>query len=182
MTKIQYLNSLSTEEFSVVSQFQTKAEIFKHFGLPNNGTYTRLINQLLIEHNITLQPKQLKYPIQTKICPVCTKSFDTYIGRKDEKTTCSHSCSNTYFNGVVRNTKPSQYTTICFKYHKKECVICGESRIVEVHHYDENHQNNSPENLIPLCPTHHRLFHSRYRQDVESQINHYHSIVLQSNQ
>jgi len=58
------------------------------------------------------------------------------------------------YQKALKNNK--NYRTICFNYHKKKCVCCEESLIVEVHHFDENKENNSPDNLIPLCPTHHR--------------------------
>lgn len=38
------------------------------------------------------------------------------------------------------------------------CVICG-FEYSDVHHIDEDHGNNSPDNLIALCPNHHRLVH-----------------------
>jgi hypothetical protein len=60
-------------------------------------------------------------------------------------------------NGGKRN-----YRSICFENHDKKCIICGEDKIVAVHHFDENN-NNDPKNLIPLCPTHHFYFHSKYR-------------------
>lgn len=44
--------------------------------------------------------------------------------------------------------------------------MCGECKVVDVHHYDEDHGNKSKENLIPLCPTHHGYVHSRYKQEV----------------
>lgn len=47
--------------------------------------------------------------------------------------------------------------------------------IVAVHHYDGNHDNNSPENLIPLCPTHHQYVHSRYKKLVQEKIDYYRS-------
>jgi len=42
---------------------------------------------------------------------------------------------------------------------------------VAVHHYDENHNNNNPENLVPLCPTHHQYVHSKYKNEVIDKIN-----------
>jgi len=107
-----------------------------------------------------------------KICPVCSKLFYT------TSTTCSNSCANTYFRSGINNPNYNSdsnnaYIRICFSYHKKECIICGEANIVEVHHFDEDHTNNSPENLIPLCPTHHQYFHSKYRSLVDKQINNY---------
>jgi hypothetical protein len=112
-----------------------------------------------------------------KTCPVCSSFFYT------ESATCSNSCANTYFRSGVNNPKHSPYSknsyvTICFSYHKKECIICGEDKIVAVHHYDENHSNNTPENLIPLCPTHHQYFHSKYRFIVEPKIIEYRESFL----
>jgi len=56
------------------------------------------------------------------------------------------------------------------QYHEKKCIICGEKKIVESHHFDCDKNNNDPANLIPLCPTHHQYFHSQYRDLVEKQI------------
>lgn len=174
MSKKDYIKNLTKHEVEcLASKCSTKTEMLTLLGVQDNGTYSKLLNNILNKYNITIKRKPVKYPLQTKICPVCGSAFSTYIGRKDEKTTCSHSCSNTYFNGIIRNTNPTNYATICFRYHKKECIVCGENRIVEVHHFDEDHQNNSPENLIPLCPTHHKLYHSRFRKDVEPQIIQY---------
>jgi hypothetical protein len=58
-------------------------------------------------------------------------------------------------------------------YHKKECVVCGENNIVEVHHLDGNSKNNLPKNLIPLCPTHHQYWHSKFKHLVVDKINQY---------
>ncbi len=104
-----------------------------------------------------------------KICPVCEKVFYT------ESTTCSYSCANTYFRSGINNPvfnrySKNSYITICFSFHKKECIICGENKIVAVHHFDENHANNKPDNLIPLCPTHHQYFHSKYKYLIEEQV------------
>jgi len=41
----------------------------------------------------------------------------------------------------------------------KKCVLCGFDKIVELHHLDENHKNNLRENLVGLCPNHHKMFH-----------------------
>ena len=55
----------------------------------------------------------------------------------------------------------------------KRSVVCGEDKIVAVHHYDHNHENNDPKNLIPLCPTHHAYVHSRYANEVLPYIEKY---------
>jgi hypothetical protein len=107
-----------------------------------------------------------------KTCPICCKIFYTTA------TTCSNGCANTYFRSGINNPNYNPdsitaYIRICFSFHKKECIICGENNIVEVHHFDEDHTNNSPENLIPLCPTHHQYYHSKYRNLVEPKIIEY---------
>jgi predicted restriction endonuclease len=100
--------------------------------------------------------------------------------QKGEKIVCSHSCSNTYFRSGENNPNykdgfdgDKAYRKICFKYHSKKCCICGFEHIVEVHHMDCNKNNNDPNNLVPLCPNHHRMFHSRYRQLVTPLIEEY---------
>jgi hypothetical protein len=101
-----------------------------------------------------------------KQCPICSKK---YLGNTK---TCSYSCSNKFFRTGENNGnwKQDTYQSTCFLHHKKECVVCGEDKIVAVHHLNENHKDNRPENLIPLCPTHHQYFHSRYRNIVEPKI------------
>ena len=108
-----------------------------------------------------------------KNCPICSTEFETQKGHPREKTTCGYSCSNTYFNGKTRNINFKNYRTICFKNHKRECVVCGESNVVAAHHIDNNHNNNNPSNLVPLCPTHHQYWHSRHRQLIESTVIEY---------
>ena len=107
-------------------------------------------------------------PIE-KDCPICGTKFTTGKDSPREKITCSHSCANSYFRSGVNNPnwKENSYRSTCFHFHKKECIVCGESKIVEVHHLDENNKNNSPNNLIPLCPTHHQYWHSRYKEEIE---------------
>jgi len=42
----------------------------------------------------------------------------------------------------------------------KACSICGFKDVVDLHHIDLNKNNNSLENLAPLCPNHHKMLHS----------------------
>lgn len=108
-------------------------------------------------------------PATFRTCPVCKKDSN-FSG-----TTCSHACANTYFRSGVNhpNSVPHAYRTVCFSYHKKECIICGEKNIVAVHHLDEDHSNNDPKNLIPLCPTHHQYLHSNFKHLIEDKVNAY---------
>lgn len=127
-------------------------------------------NKLYSKTNIKKHETACKCnPNNIKICPVCETKYS-----KNSKT-CSYACANTLFRSGTNNGnwKDSSYRSTCFKYHKKECIICGENKIVTVHHFDENRNNNNPENLIPLCPTHHHYCHSRYKYEIENMILEY---------
>ena len=119
--------------------------------------------------------KEKKYERIEKKCPVCSKVFTAKKGSPKEKVTCSYSCSNTHFRSGEDNPnwKNEAYRSTCFAYHKKKCVVCEEDRILDVHHYDKNHSNNNPENLIPLCPTHHMYIHSRYKELISDEVDKY---------
>ena len=55
--------------------------------------------------------------------------------------------------------KGNNYRQIAFKLYPHKCAICGyneEIEILEVHHKDENHNNNEPSNLCILCPNCHK--------------------------
>jgi len=110
-------------------------------------------------------------PLNVMLCLECNEPVKNY---KFSKGTCSYSCSNTYFRHL-RN-KPEnykQYQTICFHHHGKKCIVCGEDKIVAAHHVNENHDDNRPENLVPLCPTHHSYMHSRYKIEIQPIIDKY---------
>lgn len=118
-------------------------------------------------------------PINKKLCPVCNEPIKKY----KTSATCGYSCANKLFRSGPNNGmwKDSTYQTTCFHYHKKECVVCGEKNIVTVHHLDENHSNNTPSNLIPLCPTHHHYWHSKYKHLIEPQVLKYINSWKESN-
>lgn len=116
----------------------------------------------------------------TKECEMCSKEF-IWEGRQKTKAYkkarfCSRSCAASV-GGQAKSERlkdsERSYRSLCFKYHKKECVVCGEDKIVAVHHYDHNHNNNKPENLVPLCPTHHQYIHSEYNYLVEDKVKNY---------
>jgi len=43
----------------------------------------------------------------------------------------------------------------------KQCVICGFDKIVDLHHLDHNNKNNSRDNMLGVCPNHHKMLHHR---------------------
>ena len=84
-------------------------------------------------------------------------------------------CYNTTFH--LERTKAynhKKYHNIEDKIYKKItkiCIICGFDKVVELHHLDHNHQNNSEDNFVGLCPNHHKMLHNlKYRDEIKNQI------------
>lgn len=172
----------------LVKNCSSRSEICRKIGMQINGRSMHTINKFIKDNDIDINHfrsnVKRKYKLITKECPVCGIEFETKLNHPREKTTCSHACSNTYFrsgenNGMFEHTRKkglfgsAHYRTICFMHHKKECVVCGEDKIVEVHHMDENKSNTDPRNLVPLCSTHHRYWHSRYRKLIKDKVMNY---------
>jgi hypothetical protein len=104
-------------------------------------------------------------------CPVCGIEF-----KKSKNKTCSRKCGADYkmLDGFkMKLTKATAYQTIAYREHDRKCVICSERRVLEVHHYNGEHSDDSPENLVPMCPTHHRYMHSKYRYILETKVDFY---------
>lgn len=104
----------------------------------------------------------------SKKCKRCGNTY-TFTGREHTKQYkasmyCSRSCANNRQEWWINNA--TQYRTIAFRTWKQECAICGFDKVVTVHHIDENHNNNEPKNLIPLCPNHHEMVHSKWSNEV----------------
>lgn len=173
------LNEISVAE--VVAASKSKSDACKKLNLPVNGSGFRKLDKMILECGASTshfdggKSKRTKYEVVSKECPVCGDSFETLQGQRNEKTTCSHACANSHFRSGTDNPnwKGTQYKTVCFTNHEKECIICGEKLIVEVHHYNGDHENNEPVNLVPLCPTHHQYWHSRYRHLIQDRVDAY---------
>ena len=74
----------------------------------NNGKNVKLIFEFIEKNNIDTSHfdkylSKRKYEIIKKICPICNIEFETKKDFKDEKTTCSKSCSNKYFKNGINN-------------------------------------------------------------------------------
>ena len=103
-----------------------------------------------------------------KACQCCGSEF-IFEGRIKTKSFenarfCSRSCANNRQSWWNENAV--NHRTIAFQNWKQECAICGFDKIVAVHHIDENHDNNDPHNLIPLCPNHHEMVHSKWKSEM----------------
>ena len=146
-------------------------QLFGHHRNPNTRTRNG-VKQHCKQLGIDLLTVIAETLTVSKTCPICGILF-SYPRSTRDKVTCSSSCANRFFRSGVDNPnhrKNPAYRTLCWLSHDKKCVICAETRIVSVHHLDENHQNNAPENLIPLCPTHHQYWHSGCRYLIEEKV------------
>jgi hypothetical protein len=161
----------------VIKQSGSVAQVAKKvYGYDNKYSREKIMEFINSNNvDITHFKKNKKIVRVEKTCPVCNQIFESVTNHRHEKITCSHACANTYFRSGKNNPnwKNDRYQTTCWEHHKKECVVCGENLIVAVHHHDENHFNNSPDNLVPLCPTHHQYVHSKYRFMVIDKIETY---------
>lgn len=178
---------------SLIKECKSKSDFCKKLGLNLGGTSFRKINKIIENNNLDIshfdggKSKRRKYEIIVKKCPVCNTEFKTKNNHPSEKTTCSVSCSNTYFrtgenNPNYKNIEDydnrgtsyiKKYRKLCFKHHGHKCIICNENKILDVHHCDGNKFNNNINNLVPLCPTHHRYCHSKHKNLVLPLINEY---------
>ena len=173
---------MTQEQINKIASTTTSiSELLRVLGVVENGNIRKLTKQLF--GSLQFKEKELKYKRITKTCPVCKKPFVAYLGSPKEKTVCSYACSNTLYrsgadngahNKAVTNGSVKNYRSRCFSLHQKKCCVCGEDRVVEVHHYDKNHKNVDPMNLIPLCPTDHQLYHTdEYHKAIKEQIDEY---------
>ena len=102
--------------------------------------------------------KKLKYKPKIKTCRRCKRKLAIHA-----KGLCA-GCYNTTFhldksrayNQRIRNNIDLK----TFRKTTEKCAICEFSQIVDIHHIDLNKNNNTPGNLIGLCPNHHRMIHN----------------------
>lgn len=151
----------------------------KDLSVSQQWSYRYVLRQIQ-KHNLDISHfekngsyKRIEYERITKICPVCDIKFTTKLNHKKEKSYCSHKCcaisreipSVTKYmlkNGVERRVdSSSHYRPKCFENFDKKCQICCFADFVEVHHIDGNRNNDSIENLIPLCANHHKMIHTK---------------------
>ena len=85
---------------------------------------------------------------------------------------CSQSCSASFNNSAKKIgfsawrrkhaiVATPTYADVCLQYWPAVCAICGWELCIEIHHIDRDRKNNDPQNLIPLCPNHHKLTQKR---------------------
>ena len=168
------------------------SDVCRRLNLPINGSGIRRAKEFLksinFDTSIFSEKKWVKskYKTITKQCPVCSSFFTAQENSPKEKATCSYACSNSFFRSGKENGQFNQgvhtinketgrkfgteYRYICFSYWEHKCSIpdCNWDKVVEVHHIDGDRHNNKKENLIPLCPNHHRLtITNQYKDEID---------------
>jgi hypothetical protein len=109
-------------------------------------------------------------PVNLKHCEAC----GTVIMNKGA-ITCSVGCYNSVYRSGKNNPnyKGTSYKALCIEEHGRSCIVCGFDYITSVHHVNENHYDNSLNNLVPLCPNHHHMLHSKHRDLVQPRVDEY---------
>jgi hypothetical protein len=101
--------------------------------------------------------RKLSWLPQKKICKRCGREMP--IHAKDVCPGCYTTLFRLQYNKDWNNEKRHNINVEICKNITKKCVICGFDKIVDLHHIDRNRKNNSKDNLIGLCPNHHKMIH-----------------------
>lgn len=122
-----------------------------------------------------------EYKIFTVSCAKCNTL--THVKERElqhpakDKYFCSRSCANSQGgqakSELYHTDELATYVTVAWRYHERKCLVCGEDKIVAVHHLNENHSDNDPKNLVPLCPTHHQYMHSKHKILIQDKVDKY---------
>jgi len=111
--------------------------------------------------------KTYKSPIIT--CKVCGKAKEHHSHGM-----CKNCVQKKFYYDQIRGFNVKKRHNISFELWQeitKKCMICEFDKIVDLHHIDYNEKNNSRENLVGLCPNHHKMIHDmRFKNEIESQI------------
>ncbi len=112
-----------------------------------------------------------KYAWERKkgICKRCKREI--FIHAKGFCPGCYNFVFKLEYNKEWNRRKYHNIKSELYKEVTKSCVLCGFDKVVDLHHLDENKKNNSKENLVGLCPNHHKMFHNfNYRKEVQKDL------------
>lgn len=177
-----YQNSLNTCEY--IDGYQTRISTIQVKCLKHNLIFETKYENVARDnraHHICPQCQQEDIENKKKTnyidleCAYCHKKF------QDTKSRLNKSKSGLYFccrehkdlaqrlesGDIFQSIRPEHYGKNIIKDYRKtafnlyphKCAFCGwneDEDILEVHHIDENHNNNEDKNLMIVCPTCHR--------------------------
>lgn len=112
--------------------------------------------------------RQARRKLVDRACPYCGVVFTP----KSSRTTyCSRACANWAHSDRMVGRGNSRYRdgtsyALWFKLMRPliierdgGCVVCGNTERPFIHHINEDPRNNTPENLVTMCGTHHIVHH-----------------------
>ncbi|MCH7850471.1 MAG: hypothetical protein IH845_02400 [Nanoarchaeota archaeon] len=113
--------------------------------------------------------KKLKWEPKISVCKRCKRKIQIHA-----KGLCP-GCYNYTFhlekNKEYAHRKSSGVDLKTYRKATKECTVCGFDKIVDLYHLDTNKKNNAEENLIGLCPNHHRMINNyNFRLEIYSKL------------
>jgi hypothetical protein len=109
--------------------------------------------------------KKLKWTPKTSKCKRCKK--EATIHAKGLCASCYNYIFHSESNKAYQQRRKNKIDLKTYQKVTKSCAVCGFDKIVDIHHIDKNKQNNSPKNLIGLCPNHHRMINNlKFRNEI----------------
>ena len=101
--------------------------------------------------------KKISWKPKLKICKRCKRERPLHA-----KGLCN-GCYNIVFrldyNKNWNYKKNHNISPELYKKITKKCTICDFDQIIDLHHIDKDKSNNSENNLVGLCPNHHKMIH-----------------------
>ena len=162
------------ENVKLNSDYNGKRESIELLCLDCNFLWTTKAGNILyssdnVKHHhcpncIKIKNEQAKIITQCAFCQKDIVRFKSDIAKsKSGLCYCSKECGNRHKNELRKQSgewdNSGNYRKKAFDVFEHKCAICGwkeDERVLEVHHINENRNDNDINNLIILCPICHK--------------------------
>ena len=190
-----YKNSLNTCEY--IGGYQTRTSIIQVKCLIHNlifeTKYENVARDNRAHHICPKCQDEDKSWAKVEIeCAYCHQKFKRTLSDLDKSKSGLYFCCREHKDLAQRlesgeafqSIRPEHYSKDIVKDYRKtafneyphKCALCGwneDEDILEVHHIDENHNNNNVNNLMIICPICHRkLTLHKYKINNENKLEH----------
>lgn len=113
--------------------------------------------------------KKLFWKPKSQKCKRCGRNLPHHA--KGYCAGCYNSIFHLQETKDYNNQKRHKISSELYNQITQKCILCGFNQFVELHHIDCNRHNNSKENMVGLCPNHHKMIHTlKWREEVLTQI------------
>jgi len=106
--------------------------------------------------------KKLLWKPELKTCKRCRRQLPMHA--KGLCTGCYSSLMSIEEIRLSNSVRYHKIDPVLYLKTTKKCVVCGFDNVVDLHHLDHDKTNNSENNLVGLCPNHHKLIHTQKYQ------------------